>query len=58
MVNNNCGGMVFITIFGSEALIERISGTDIISLTLLMQGTLGVIGIVSFIMLIKMDKQK
>lgn len=58
MVNNNCGGMVFITLFGSEALIERISGTDIISLTLLMLGTLGVIGIVSFIMLIKTDKQK
>lgn len=58
MVNNNCGGMIFISIFGSEALIERISGTDIISLTLLMLGTLGVVGIASFIMLIKTDKQK
>ena len=58
MVNNNCSGMVFITLFGSEALIERISGTDIISLTLLMQGTLGVIGVISFVMLIKTDKQK
>ena len=51
MVNNNCGGMIFITLFGSEAFIEKISAVNAITLMPCMMGTSVIVGIISFIFL-------
>ena len=56
MVNNNCGGMIFITLFGSEAFIEKISAVNAITLMPYMMGTSVIVGIISFILLIKKEK--
>lgn len=53
MVNNNCGGMIFISLFGSEAFIAEISEVSAIALMPCMMGTSVITGIISFIVLIK-----
>ena len=58
MVNNNCGGMIFISLFGSEAFVERITGITSIVLMPCMLGISAVAGIISFILLIKKDNSK
>jgi len=56
MVNNNCGGMIFITLFGSEDFIEKISAVNAVTLMPCMMGTSVIVGIISFILLIKKEK--
>lgn len=56
MINNNCGGMIFIALFGSEAFIEKISAVNAVTLMPCMMGTSVVVGIISFILLIKKEK--
>ena len=56
MVNNNCGGMIFISLFGSEAFIEKISEVNAVTLMPCMMGTSVIVGIISFILLIKKEK--
>ena len=56
MVNNNCGGIIFISLFGSEAFIEKISAVNAVTLMPCMMGTSVVVGIISFILLIKKEK--
>lgn len=58
MVNNNCGGIVFISLFGSEALLAKISSTDAIALMPLMMSTAAIVGIISFILLLRINKKK
>lgn len=58
MVNNNCGAMIFISIFGSDAFIERIvNNASPITNMYVMLITTGIVGVVSFILLIKKEKQ-
>ncbi len=57
MVNNNCGGIIFITLFGSEAFIEKISALNAITLMPCMMGTSVIAGIISFVLLVKKDKK-
>ena len=56
MVNNNCGGIIFISLFGSEAFIEKISAVNAVTLMPCMMGTSVIVGIISFILLIKKEK--
>ena len=56
MINNNCGGMIFIALFGNEAFIEKISAVNAVTLMPCMMGTSVVVGIISFILLIKKEK--
>lgn len=56
MINNNCGGMIFISLFGSEAFIAEISEVSAIALMPCMMGTSVIVGIISFILLIKKEK--
>lgn len=55
MVNNNCGGLIFLSVFGSEALIEKISEISAIALIPYQLCTTITVGVVSFIILIKTD---
>lgn len=56
MVNNNCGGMIFISLFGSETFIEKISAVNAITLMPCMMSTSVIVGMISFILLIKKEK--
>ncbi len=56
MINNNCGGMIFLSIFGSEAFIEKISAVSAITIMPCMMGTSVIVGIISFILLVKKEK--
>ena len=58
MVNNNCGGMIFLTIFGSEALLTKLAEVSAISMMPYMLCTTIVVGTISFIVLIKDDSKK
>ncbi len=55
MINNNCGGLIFISVFGSEALITMLSDISAVKMMPYMLCTTIVIGIISFIILIKDD---
>lgn len=56
MINNNCGGIIFISLFGSEAFIGKISEVSSIALMPCMMSTSVIVGIVSFIILMKKEK--
>lgn len=56
MVNNNCSGMIFITLFGSEAFIEKISAVSAVMLMPCMMSTSVIVGIISFILLVRKEK--
>ncbi|MBO5266684.1 MAG: CPBP family intramembrane metalloprotease [Ruminiclostridium sp.] len=58
MVNNNCGGMIFISLFGSEAFIEKISSVNAVTLMPCMMGTSVIVGTISFILIIRDEKTK
>lgn len=58
MINNNCGGIIFISLFGSETMIEKITAVPSINLMLCMLITSAIVGIISYIILIKEDLKK
>lgn len=53
MINNNCGGFVFISLFGSNALIEKISAVSAIDMMLYTLITTIIIGSISFVLFTK-----
>ncbi len=57
MINNNCGGLIFISLFGSEALISKLSELSAIVMMPYQLSTTLVVGIISFILLIKDDSK-
>lgn len=56
MVNNNISFAVTLSIFGSEAVLEKLSEMSTIPLFWLMMPVIAVTGIVSFVILMKQDK--
>ena len=58
MVNNNCGGLIFISLFGSEAFIEKISEISSIIMMPCMMSTTVIVGVVSFVLIMRDDIKK
>lgn len=58
MINNNCGGMIFISLFGSEVFIEKTAAISAVTLMPCMMSTSVIVGVISFILLIRKDKSK
>ena len=58
MVNNNCGGIIFISLFGSETFITKVSEVSSIIMMPFMMSTTVIVGIVSAVILIRDDLKK
>lgn len=58
MINNNMGAAVLLTVFGSEASIQKIQGLNSIELFFSMFGITALTAVISFVLFVKKDKSQ